>query len=151
MHDFTVRIERNALLMAQSSTSLALTFGTVDKNDNGLIELASGEMLANMANDLTGDGYDPDGAGPIAPITLGCPTICNGYELTGDIDLGSVLWEPIGNDTNPFSAAFDGNGHTISRLNIRADSESLGFFGVIGNSGVVTSSPHRGQYRYSYG
>ncbi len=57
--------------------------------------------------------------------------------LTADIDLGSVEWTPIGNDTNPFNGTFDGGNHIISNLNINMPStNSVGLFGRT-NSGEV--------------
>ena len=51
-------------------------------------------------------------------------------------------WLPIGGETNPFVAVFDGNGHTISGLAIRRDQTYVGLFGrtvgaVIRNLGLI--------------
>lgn len=54
--------------------------------------------------------------------------------LQADIDLGTnTLWVPItGSSDNPFCGDFDGNGKTISNLNILdATTENQGLFGVI--------------------
>ena len=104
----------------------------VDENDNGLIELANADMVNNVRNDLAGTSYNT--------VSNGCAAGgCNGYELISDITL-SGEWDPIGNDTTPFTAIFDGNDRTISGLIISPASTSTvaGFFGVIG-AGTVTS------------
>ena len=67
-----------------STTTLA------DFDSNGLIEIKNAEMLHNMRHDLTGASYKGSAGG--MPNTDGCPTSgCNGYELTADINLLSLL------------------------------------------------------------
>ena len=58
------------------------------------------------------------------------------YVLTADIDLAQVDFAPIGGDaeTGSFSGVFDGNGHTISNLNVFAG-KYAGLFGC--NEGVI--------------
>ena len=88
---------------------------------------------------------------------VGCPDGCTGYELANDLDFDTNLngvadsgddywnggdgWIPIGGEnstaagtllrlSNPLSAIFEGNGHTVSNLFIDADTIVLtGFFG----------------------
>jgi len=71
------------------------------------------------------------------------------YQLTDNIHLPSGTennWTPIGTITNPFTGIFDGNGHTISGLNINSSGNFQGLFGYIGsgaeikNIGLVDSS-----------
>ena len=77
--------------------------------------------------------------------TIGTPTatvdwsLSDSYILVNDIDLrlySDSGFTPIGTSTKPFSGVFDGNGHTISNLNIKSG-DSAGLFGYISNSGVV--------------
>lgn len=49
--------------------------------------------------------------------------------LTDDIDLGGCSFTPIGKDFHEFSGVFDGQGHTISGLNVSGVNDA-GFFGV---------------------
>ena len=66
--------------------------------------------------------------------------------LTDDIDLGGCSFTPIGKDFHEFSGSFDGQGHTISGLNVTA--QYAGLFGSIKDAeiknviiqGTVTSS-----------
>ena len=64
------------------------------------------------------------------------------YELTNDIDLSPFSkgtgWEPIGNDTSPFSGTFDGCGFVISNLAVNDDTlEYVGLFGLIYDATVA--------------
>ena len=52
------------------------------------------------------------------------------FQLTGNIDLMSHEWAPIGcNDSYPFAGIFDGNGKTILNLNV-SKGQYVGLFGV---------------------
>ena len=75
------------------------------------------------------------------PITPNLAT-CTGYELMADLDFdtdgsGSVgagddypNWVPIGSNTSSYTAAFNGNGHTISNMTINtSDVGQVGLFG----------------------
>lgn len=67
------------------------------------------------------------------------------YRLEADISLadytGGSGWTPIGNETNPFSGHFDGNGHTISGMQIKYSQKKnyVGLFGIIDEQGSVSS------------
>ena len=68
-----------------------------------------------------------------------------GYSLDADdsddayfpVRGGAGGWLPIGNETNPFVAVFDGNSHTISNLAIRRDQTHVGLFGAIGGGASI--------------
>ncbi|MBQ9428821.1 MAG: glycoside hydrolase family 43 protein, partial [Clostridia bacterium] len=72
------------------------------------------------------------------------------YILTADIDLDGVTLTPIGNSTTPFSGTFDGDGHTISGIEING-TDDVGLFGLVGAatirnltvSGSVTGTGER--------
>ena len=75
--------------------------------------------------------------------------------LTSDLDLGgkfdsdgnaldgNISWTPIGNDDNPFSGTFDGNGHVISNMFVSEENEAGLFLtivkGNIKNFGIENS------------
>ena len=63
------------------------------------------------------------------------------YELGADIDLGGEEWTPIGSSGQPFTGTFDGDGHTISGLNV--NSSYAGLFGFI-SGGTVKNLAVRG-------
>lgn len=54
---------------------------------------------------------------------------------TGTLDLSAAWWMPIGNSTNSFQGVFDGNGATISNMQVAVGgSGSYGLFGTIGGA-----------------
>ena len=60
------------------------------------------------------------------------PLIWGGdFTLTKDIDLQNTKTTPIGTFENAFTGTFNGNGHTISNLNIDFDKYGAGLFGVV--------------------
>ena len=69
----------------------------------------------------------------------------DGYTLDADdsqadyfpVESGAGGWLPIGDATNPFTAVFDGNSHTISNLAIRRDQIHVGLFGVIDSGAAI--------------
>ena len=69
---------------------------------------------------------------------------CASAKLTEDIDLGDVEWTPImpktisiGNKDYGYSGIFDGNGHTISGLNVTGNFKYAGLFGVVTHNGTI--------------
>jgi hypothetical protein len=59
--------------------------------------------------------------------------------LVNDVDMSSISsWEPIGTESTPFKGTFDGNGRSITGLNLSDKSKNyVGLFGR--NSGEVTN------------
>ncbi len=54
------------------------------------------------------------------------------FKLTTDLDLGGKLWSPIGQiKANYFSGHFDGDGHTISNLNVKTIDDSNALYGGV--------------------
>ena len=108
----------------------------VDDDGDGLIEIWTAEELNNVRYQLNGSGYKT-GANETTDTT-GCPmTECIGYELAADIDLASygqsyaagAGWQPIGNESAPFTGIFSGNDFTINNLIINRSSENdVGLF-----------------------
>ena len=131
--------------------------GDYDADDDGLIEVCSLAQLNAIRWNLDGDGSASDAgyaaAFPDAAANMGCPSLdCLGYELTADLDFdtngsgdadagddywnGGRGWTPIGEGRGPYSAIFEGNGHTISNLYIVSDSPKT--------SSTVPASPADG-------
>ena len=83
--------------------------------------------LAGLAALVNGTAKDTEG-NPIAAVNFSRKTI----KLTADIDLGNQAWTPIGNGDNSFAffGTFDGDGYTISGLNV-PDANAPGLFGCI--------------------
>ena len=142
-----------------AETGVIRIHGPVDTDNDGLIEIRTADELHAIRNSLDGSSLTFSGG---VGITAGCPTVtspgtdadgnpitsCIGYELINDIDLASINpWAPIGSctdastcvDTDAFSAIFEGNGHTISNININVTGNSAGWglFGYV--AGAVGS------------
>ena len=128
-----------------------------DADDDGLIEI-------DRLTRLDAVRYDPDGAGvvavdddaayamafPSSRVDMGCPSGCNGYELTDDLDFDTsgdgvadaadTFWDD-GKGWRPFpnyDGMFEGNGHVLHNLFIRrADEDDVGLFSEIFWDGVV--------------
>ena len=101
---------------------------------------------------------------------MGCPAgACTGYELFNDLDFdtdedgsthtggtsddgdayhnGGAGWSRIGDGGTPYSATFDGKGHTIDNLFMRnRDGQRFGLFGELAGSGEITSLGVRNAY-----
>ena len=124
----------------------------LDEDGDGLIEICWPIGLNAIRHQLDGSGYKVGADIPI--ITKGCnyrnSGKCRGYELGDDLDLTDSNfrerdrsdWLPIGNNTAPFVAIFDGNGHTISDLEVGGADDYVGLFGyakdsTIANVGLV--------------
>ena len=155
----------------EDNDATAYEFGGQEREDPSGINLINVETIEQ----LDAIRYDLDGNG--APLgtsierttyetafglspgeTISCPSGCNGYELTMDLDFedpnsyasatrnnswinpnnggtsGTSGWSPIGTDfTSSFSAVFEGRGYTISNLYInRPILDNVGLFGYSG-------------------
>ncbi|WP_428242119.1 hypothetical protein [Gynuella sp.] len=136
------------------STAQAVNAADVDLDDDGLIEIETLAELDQMRYNLNGTGFT-DASG--STNDTGCPsTGCKGYELANDLDFDTdadgVLhdetgfwnlgegWIPIGTDSAPFGANFDGNSYSIKNLYINRPYENdVGFFGVVKGSAKIKS------------
>lgn len=75
------------------------------------------------------------------------------YKLTADINLNNHQWTPLGvfamGGLN-FSGVFDGQGHTISGLNVsESEKNDVGFIGCIENGGIVKHLTVKGKVEYT--
>ena len=131
-----------------------------DSDNDGLIDVGTLAQLDAVRYDLDGDGL-VDGATwqpyyaafPMGALEMGCPSDdgCTGYELTADLDFDTnnsgdadasdtywnarAGWAPIGNEGTPFTADFEGDGHTVANLFIdRSNEDGVGLFGAINRS-----------------
>ena len=134
-----------------------------DTDDDGLIEISNLAQLDAVRHDLTGYGYTFDAAHtqafPDGGSVLACGGLvgCVGYELLANLDFdtdgdGAVDsdddywnngagWMPIKTPTTgsiiPYSAIFEGNGHTITNLFIDSSENDIGLFGETRSSAVI--------------
>ena len=115
-----------------------------DQNDNGLIDIRSIAQLHAIRWDANGDGvpesnpaiYSTIFEGRITATStrMGCPAgNCAGYELAMSLTFPSETtspynpWTPIAN----YAAEFNGQGHTLTGLNIDVTDDYAGLFGLV--------------------
>lgn len=60
-------------------------------------------------------------------------------KLLNDIALTTDNWYPIGRKGHGFAGTFDGNGKSITNLNLTSNKDETGFFGLLTNGGKVKS------------
>ena len=107
---------------------------SIDGDSDGLIDISNPTYLHAIRHQLDGRAYRHSET----TDAIYCPNGCTGYELTADIDLAGMDWQPIGDFNEPFSSVFKGNGHTISNLTITGSNNvGIGLFGAIGDRGKV--------------
>mgnify|MGYP004655863007 CR=1 FL=1 len=113
-----------ALLMCASLNSASLIAYAQDMGtEDNPYQITTAQELQNINNDVTAH-----------------------YKLMADIDLNNVEFTPIGNaDSGAFSGVFDGNGHTISNLNVLAG-KFAGLFGY--NEGIIKNVTLKDIYVY---
>ena len=92
------------------------------------------ELTRNLDFDGDGDGSTWSGDGDVGYTLHLADSEDDYFPVDGDNAGG---WLPIGGETNPFAAVFDGNGHTISNLAIRRDQTYVGLFGVTGSGAAI--------------
>ena len=104
----------------------------IDQDEDGLIDIATTEEFNNIRYSLAGTGYKT--SSKAYPVVGGCPdNVCIGYELTANINLSNYPnWEPIGSNSDRFTAILEGNNKTINNLTIdRANNNYVGLFSAI--------------------
>ncbi len=107
---------------------------SIDEDGDGLIEISNATHLNAVRHRLDGGAYQQSET----TDAIYCSNGCRGYELTADIDLAGIEWQPIGSLSEPFSGVFNGNGYTISNLTIKmGNTIGMGLFEVIGVRGRV--------------
>ena len=139
--------------------------------DANLIDIDNLEKLNAIRYDLDGDGTPSTGNEIAYRMAFGlgvganntCTGGCQGYELKTDLDFNSTSsytsgiintawtssagWLPIGDNSNPFTATFNGNRKKISNLYIDRNVNRVGFFGEVGSSGEIHNLGIEGRIR----
>lgn len=119
-----------------NATGLTLEGCTIGDWESGGGESGTAEDLGYFIQD---DGsytvYNANGLKEWAEAVQTDPTI--NCTLTADINLTGKEWTPVGNSGQTYNGTFDGQGHTITGLNISSPSEAVALFGDIGGAGKV--------------
>ncbi len=113
---------------------LDIVVQSIDEDDDGFIDISNATHLNAVRHRMDGDAYQESETAD----AIYCSSGCIGYELTADIDLAGIGWQPIGSPSEPFTGLFRGNGYTISNLTIKANNtDNMGLFAAIGAGGRV--------------
>ena len=119
-----------------NATGLTLEGCTIGGWTDGSGESGTAEDLGYFIQD---DGsytvYTANGLKEWAEAVQTDPTI--NCTLTADINLTGKEWTPVGNSGQTYNGTFDGQGHTITGLNISSPSEAVALFHNIGGGGKV--------------
>ena len=87
--------------------------------ENDPYQISTAAQLKRFRNIVNGTGGQTQNLGACAV-------------LTKDIDLGNEAWTPIGKDNdNAYTGTFEGQGHTISGLNISSNLTYVGLFSAV--------------------
>ena len=134
-------LNRPIMKKATSLLLFCLALSAAHAQNPNLIDISTPEQLNAIRYDLSGDGTVDDDIDATAYSdafgTPNCPDGCAGFELTANIDLTGVTWEPILRNGNGFEATFNGNGYTISNLSVSVSADDVGMFGFIEEEGVI--------------
>lgn len=118
-----------------NATGLTLEGCTIGGWTDGGSESGTAEDLGYFIQD---DGsytvYTANGLKEWAEAVQTDPTL--NITLTADIDLTGETWTPVGMN-RPYSGTFNGQGHTITGLNISSSSETVALFNNIGGAGKI--------------
>lgn len=118
-----------------NATGLTLEGCTIGGWTDGGGESGTAEDLGYFIQD---DGsytvYTANGLKEWAEAVQTDPTL--NITLTADIDLTGETWTPVGMN-RPYSGTFNGQGHTITGLNISSSSGAVALFNNIGGAGKV--------------
>ena len=122
-------------------------------NDAALIDITTLAQLNAVRYDLNGDG-SADSAANAAKYAAAFPAVdcpnagCEGYELKNNLDFDTdgdkdvdandsyPSWLPIGTQTAPFTATFDGGGNSVTRLKVSGNRTRAGLFGRLNRATV---------------
>ncbi len=119
-----------------NATGLTLEGCTIGDWESGGSESGTAEDLGYFIQDdgsytvYTANGLLAWNEAAQSDYTLNCT-------LTADINLTGKEWTPVGNSGQTYNGTFDGQGHTITGLNISSPSEAVALFHNIGGGGKV--------------
>ena len=126
---------RYTYTVSVNATGLTLEGCTIGGWTDGGGESGTAEDLGYFIQD---DGsytvYTANGLKEWAEAVQTDPTL--NITLTADIDLTGETWTPVGMN-RPYSGTFNGQGHTITGLNISSSSGAVALFNNIGGAGKV--------------
>ena len=105
----------NQMPILKGSAAIPVAPHSDDADKDGLLEIATVAELLAIPEKIKTECSAPN---------------CNGFELTGNLDLTGVTWIPI----TYTSMIFNGNNHTIANLNSRFSIRGGGLFDFVSHS-----------------
>ena len=120
------------LSVDQSATYDGFLVNPYTYTDAQVAEMTS---IQNVNSFTNGQSYKIETAADLERLATLVNSGNNGsgaiFVLANDLDLSTVTnWTAIGATSNYFNGTFDGNGHTISNLNLTSNSDNQGLFGA---------------------
>lgn len=95
--------------------------------------------IMNVSPFVKGDGIDtPYEINSVALLKKMQYLLSSKFMLTADIDMSDVSWQPLGTLEKPFTGTLDGNGKTISNINITGTS-NIALFAYTGASAEISN------------
>ena len=119
-----------------NATGLTLAGCEIGKWDDGGGESGAAEDLGYNYDTTTKTYTVYNADGLLAWAEAAKSDLSFNCTLTADINMTSKEWTPVGMSIN-YSGTFDGQGHTITGLNISSPSEAVALFHNIGGGGKV--------------
>ena len=120
-----------------NATGLTLAGCEIGKWDDGGGESGAAEDLGYIYDNTTKTYTVYNADGLLAWNEAAQSDLSINCTLTADINLTGKEWTPVGNSGQTYNGTFDGQGHTITGLNISSSSEAVALFGDIGAAGKV--------------
>lgn len=88
--------------------------------------------------DYVNSGNTPANAILTDNITVNTGVLTEKGYLNSSNEDNFTSWTPIGNNSNPYTGTFDGQGYTVSGLYFDGSKVYVGLFGYVGNGGRVS-------------
>lgn len=135
----SIRMEPVFMALGQSAAMAAAM--SIDDNCS-VQEIDVNKLKEQLENDPYLDGSGPDveeGAGTaedpylirnVYQLSQVSSHLDAHFKLVADIDLTGIGWNAIGGILKPFAGSFDGNGYSITGINIVAKGQFSGLFGA---------------------
>jgi len=139
--------DNGILKLVNSAGKTIMRIVLLDKGNKDYLIGRTTEQPICLKFDANGDllfrpaivGYVPIGSyAEFQKINGDATSRAGNYRQEANLDLMNMAWTPVGNNSNRFTGACDGNHKTISRLSINSASmDYAGLFGAIGVGGLV--------------
>ena len=145
--------------MSLPSASEGGFINTVDRKTATILVTDPTQLASAISSATSSDYIEIGDAATLRQLAIlvNGGTNCSGkkFVLTDNIDLRDYSnWTPIGSSSNTFQGSFDGNGYTVSNMNISSSGTNQGLFGkvykgTISNTGVINSTINSTATSYS--